>query len=111
MVIKTARDFEKEFKKLPGDLREVAKKKLALLIDNQAHPSLRVKKVQGYHEEPPIMEMSVTMAVRITFQQFSDFLYLRHVGKQVSDTDSTLRNQRESEFRTGVFGFRTPPPS
>lgn len=79
-MVKTSRDFEKEFKKLPRDLRELAKKKLALLLDNTSHPSLRVKKVQGYHEEPPIMEMSVTMAVRITFQQFSDFLYLRHIG-------------------------------
>ena len=79
-MIKTGRDFEKEFRKLPGNLKELAKKKLALLIDNQAHPSLRVRKMQGYHEEPPIMEMSITMTVRMTFQRFPDFLYLRHVG-------------------------------
>lgn len=80
MVIKTSRDFDKEFKKLPEDLKGLVKKKLGLLLEDQTHPSLRVKKVQGYHEDPPIMEMSATMAVRITFQRFSEFLYLRHIG-------------------------------
>ena len=79
-MVKTSRDFKKEFKKLPGDLKNLARKKLGLLLANQSHPSLRVKKVQGYHEEPPIMEMSVTIAVRITFQKFDNFFYLRHVG-------------------------------
>lgn len=79
-MVKTSRDFEKEFKKLSKDLKELAKKKLALFLANSTHPSLRVKKVHGYHEEPPIMEMSITMAVRITFQKFPDFVYLRHVG-------------------------------
>ncbi len=80
MVIKVSTDFAGEFKKLPGNLRKLSHKKLALFLNNMSHPSLRVKKVQGYHEEPPIMEMSVTMAVRITFQKFPEFLYLRHIG-------------------------------
>ena len=80
MVIKTSKDFEKEFKKLPTDLKELAKKKLQLFLNNPSHPSLRIKKVQGYHEDPSIMELSVTMAIRMTFQNFSDFLYLRHIG-------------------------------
>ena len=79
-MVKTSRDFEKEFRKLPKDLKELSKKKLELLLANPFHPGLRVKKVHGYHEEPPIMEMSVTMAVRMTFQCFPDFLYLRHIG-------------------------------
>jgi len=79
-MVKTSRNFEKEFRKLPGNFKQIAKKKIALLLGNQAHPSLRVKKVQGYHENPPIMEMSVTMAIRITFQRFPDFFYLRNVG-------------------------------
>ena len=80
MVIKTSRNFEKELRNLPSALKELAKNKLSILIDNPAHPSLRVKKVTGYHEDPPILEMSVTMAVRITFQIFPDFIYLRHIG-------------------------------
>lgn len=80
MVIRTSRDFEKELRRLPVDLKDLAKKKLGMLVERPSHPSLRVKKVQGYHEDPPIMEMSVTMAVRITFQRFPDFLYLRHIG-------------------------------
>lgn len=80
MVIKTAHDFEKELKKLSKDNRDLAKKKLGLFLERPTHPSLRIKKVQGYHEEPPIMEMSVSMSVRITFQRFSDFVYLRHIG-------------------------------
>ncbi len=80
MVIRTSADFEKELKKLPKHLRELAKNKLRIFLENASHPSLRVKKVHGYHEEPPIMEMSITMAIRITFQRFPDFIYLRHVG-------------------------------
>ena len=80
MIFKTSSDFNKEFKKLPKDLQDLAKKKLNIFFKNSSHPSLRVKKVMGYYEEPPIMEMSVTMAIRITFQKFHDFLYLRHIG-------------------------------
>lgn len=80
MVVKTSRHFKKEFKKLPVDIKESAKKKLRFLLDNLSHPGLRVKKVMGYHEEPPIMEMSLNMSFRITFQVFPDFIYLRHVG-------------------------------
>ncbi len=80
MVIKTSQNFEKEFKKLPKPVKELTKKKLEIFLDSPAHPSLRVKPVQGYHEEPPIMELSVNMAIRITFQRFPDFFYLRHVG-------------------------------
>ncbi len=80
MEIKTSADFEKEFKKLTTPNKELTKKKLRLFLEHPAHPSLRIKKVQGYHEEPPIMELSVNMAIRITFQRFSDFLYLRHIG-------------------------------
>lgn len=80
MVIRTSEGFERELRKLPRDLKELAKRKLQLLLENQSHPSLRVKRVQGYHEEPPIMEMSVTMALRITFQRFPEFIYLRHIG-------------------------------
>lgn len=80
MVIRTSRDFEREFKRLPPPLKELAKKKLQLFLDHPTHPSLRIKKIQGYHEDPPIMEMSVTMGVRITFQRFPEFLYLRHIG-------------------------------
>ncbi len=80
MVIKTSRDFEKGLKKLPPPLKELAKKKLQMFLDHPTHPGLRIKKVQGYHEEPPIMELSVTMAVRVTFQRFPEFLFLRHIG-------------------------------
>lgn len=79
MVVKTSRYFEKEFKRLPQGLKDSAKKKIELLLDNVSHPSLRVKKVIGYHEVPSIMEMSINMAFRITFQVFPDFIYLRHV--------------------------------
>lgn len=80
MVIKTSWDFEKEFKKLPPPLKDLAKKKLELFLEHPAHPGLRIKKVQGYHEEPPIMELSVNMTIRITWQRFSEFIYLRHIG-------------------------------
>lgn len=86
-MVKTSSHFERSFKKLPRDLKELTKKKLRLLLEDPSYPSLRVKKVQGYHETPSIMEMSVTMSLRVTFQIFPDFIYLRHVG-----THEILRN-------------------
>lgn len=80
MVIKTSENFDKEFKKLSKEHQNLSQKKLELFLTHSTHPSLRIKKVQGYHEEPPILELSINMSIRMTFQHFEDFIYLRHVG-------------------------------
>ncbi len=80
MVIQTSAAFEKEFKKLSKDNRELSKKKLELFLERPSHPSLRIKRVKGYVEDPSIFELSINMSLRVTFQRYSEFIYLRHIG-------------------------------
>jgi mRNA-degrading endonuclease RelE of RelBE toxin-antitoxin system len=55
--------------------------KLDLLLQNKHHPSLRYKTVQGLkHEDPPVREISITMKIRVTLQEFEDHVYLRNIG-------------------------------
>jgi len=52
-----------------------------LFLENKNHSSLRYKKVQALkHEQPPVKEISIDMAIRITLQEFDDFIYLRNIG-------------------------------
>jgi hypothetical protein len=32
------------------------------------------------HENPPVKEISITMSIRVTLQEFEDHVYLRNVG-------------------------------
>jgi mRNA-degrading endonuclease RelE of RelBE toxin-antitoxin system len=76
--------FEKQFARLPKDIREVTYGKLGFFLKDPAHPSLRVKKVKG---TGTIWEMSITMNYRITFQVGEDEIILRNIG-----THDLLRN-------------------
>lgn len=81
MQIKWSPAFEKNLLKYDAKLREKVKRKLKLFLENKNHPSLRYKKVQALkHEHPPVKEISIDMAIRITLQEFDDFIYLRNIG-------------------------------
>lgn len=81
MTIVWSRNFEKSLKKFPEQERAKFQKKLKLFTENKYHPSLRYKKVQALkHENPPVYEISMTMDVRITLQEFEDHIYLRNIG-------------------------------
>lgn len=55
--------------------------KLDLFCKNKHHPSLRYKTVQALkHEDPPVKEISITVKIRVTLQEFEDHIYLRNVG-------------------------------
>ena len=55
--------------------------KLDLFLQNKYHPSLRYKSVQALkHEDPPVKEISITMKIRVTLQEFGDHIYLRNIG-------------------------------
>lgn len=57
------------------------RQKLKLLLRNKAHPSLRYKTVQALkNENPPVKEISITMSIRVTLQEFDDHIYLRNIG-------------------------------
>jgi mRNA-degrading endonuclease RelE of RelBE toxin-antitoxin system len=73
--------FEKSMRRLDRKTRELVYKKLELFLQNKMHPSLRYKTVQALkHLRPPVKEISITMSIRVTLQEFEDHVYLRNVG-------------------------------
>lgn len=71
------RSFERLFKRLPKNVEQQTYEKLALLLEDPSHPSLRVKKTKG---TASIWEMSVTMNYRITFEVDAKRILLRRMG-------------------------------
>ena len=68
--------------------QKVINKALETLANDISHPSLRVKKMKGYHN-PDIWEASESMDLRITFEfQKPNTLILRNCGHH----DVTLNN-------------------
>ena len=81
MKIVWSRNFKKGLQKFYKQDRVKIQKKLNLFVENKYHPSLRYKKVQVLkYEVPPVYEISITMNVRITLQEFEDHIYLRNIG-------------------------------
>jgi len=73
--------FERSMRRLDRKTRELIYKKLDLFLQNKMHPSLRYKTVQALkHLRPPVKEISITMSIRVTLQEFEDHVYLRNVG-------------------------------
>jgi len=73
--------FSKSLRRLDTQTQDRVREKLKLFLDNKYHPSLRYKTVQALrHESPPVKEISITMSIRITLQEFEDHIYLRNVG-------------------------------
>ena len=73
--------FEKSMRRLDRKTRELIYKKLDLFLQNKMHPSLRYKTVQALkHLRPAVKEISITMSIRVTLQEFEDHVYLRNVG-------------------------------
>jgi len=73
--------FLKQYQKFPPNVRRVIERKLAIFLQNKFHPSLRYKIVQALKgENPPVKEISISMGIRITLQEFTDHVYLRNVG-------------------------------
>jgi len=81
MELVTSPQFDKSIKRLDRKTRELVYRKLELFLQNKQHPSLRYKTVQALkHLQPPVKEISVTMSIRITLQEFQDHIYLRNIG-------------------------------
>jgi mRNA-degrading endonuclease RelE of RelBE toxin-antitoxin system len=77
MKLLFTKSFRKEYPTLPSSIQESAEKKLKLLLQDSHHPSLRVKKMEGF---PGIWEGSITKSYRFTFQIIEDVYILRRVG-------------------------------
>jgi len=77
MKIRTTRKFDKDYARLPEEIKNLLDRKLRIFIENQNHPSLRVKKMEGH---PSIWEASINMQYRFTFQIQSNTYFLRRIG-------------------------------
>ena len=77
MKIKTTRRFDRDYARLPIEIKDLFDRKLKLFFKNLNHPSLRVKKMVGH---PNIWEASITMQYRFTFEIHSDFYIFRRIG-------------------------------
>jgi len=77
--------FREKVTELSDDAKNALKNKLALIIDNQKHPSLRAKKIKGYNN---IFEANITMHIRMTWEYYEDGIFLRNIGEY----DKTLKN-------------------
>ncbi|MDO9463856.1 MAG: hypothetical protein Q7J67_00915 [bacterium] len=75
--IKTLSAFDKCFRKLHPDIKNIVLNKLDIFIKNPNHPSLRIKKIKGTDN---IWEMSITKNYRITFTPVGNTKILRKVG-------------------------------
>ena len=73
--------FRKSLRRLDSQTQERVRRKLKLFLQDKAHPSLRYKTVQALrNEDPPVKEISITMSIRVTLQEFDDHVYLRNIG-------------------------------
>jgi mRNA-degrading endonuclease YafQ of YafQ-DinJ toxin-antitoxin module len=69
MKYQRGQQFKKDYKALPAELQEAARKSFALFQQDTRHPSLRVKKMQGHDD---IWEGHVTRGCVFTFHWESD---------------------------------------
>ena len=73
-IIRSPR-FDRAYKKLPNEIKELFKNKFRLFISsNMKHPSLRVKRIKGTKD---IWEASIGMNYRFTFQKIESNVNLR----------------------------------
>lgn len=77
MKIVRTESFKKDFKNLPLHIQKTFEKKIKLFLENISHPSLRVKKLQGFENR---WEASITMFYRFTFETHKDYYLLRRIG-------------------------------
>ena len=69
--------FKKQYSALPNEIQNAFDKKLKLFLNNRAHPSLRVKRIQGIKSR---WEGSVTMNYRFTLEFLEDTVFFRTIG-------------------------------
>ncbi|MFH0857777.1 MAG: type II toxin-antitoxin system mRNA interferase toxin, RelE/StbE family [Candidatus Magasanikbacteria bacterium] len=74
--IKYSRKFQKEFRKLPNKIIQIAIKKEQIFIENPLHPSLRLHEL---HEKlMEVWSLSLTGSYRIIFKRMEngDILFI-----------------------------------
>ncbi len=76
MKIITTKSFDRDYQKLSEKLKDKADEKLKLFVESPKHPSLRVKKMQGFN----IWEARISKGYRFTFEIQEEFCLLRRIG-------------------------------
>ncbi len=77
MKIRFTSTFHADYLELPSKIREVLEKKFRILEENMRHPSLRVKKMEGYIG---IWEARISKHYRFTFEIERETYLLRRAG-------------------------------
>ncbi|MCX8028334.1 MAG: hypothetical protein N3A62_10870 [Thermodesulfovibrionales bacterium] len=85
MKIVRTDSFKKDYQQLPIHVKQLFEKKIRLFMNDIYHPSLRVKKMQGFENR---WEASISMFYRFTFEIHSDYYLFRRIGPH----DDVLKN-------------------
>lgn len=72
--------FERDFKKLPNDIQEIANKQIKLLLENPGHNSLDIGKLGQVREGKDVWYVRITQAYRATFWWENDEITFRRIG-------------------------------
>jgi mRNA-degrading endonuclease RelE of RelBE toxin-antitoxin system len=72
-----SKQFKKGYNNLPKEIQKAFDQKLALFLNDTAHPSLRVKRIQGTKHR---WEGSVTKHYRFTFEFIENKVLFRTIG-------------------------------
>jgi len=77
MNVQTTRPFDRDYARLPEEIKERVDKQLTLLLTNPRHPSLGLKKIRGTED---IWEVRISRGYRMTLQVAGDTYILRRIG-------------------------------
>ena len=77
MDFRFAAAFDLDYKHLPSRLQTALERKLGMLLANPKHPSLRVKKMEGFDG---IFEARFSKGYRFTFQKEGYGYLIRRAG-------------------------------
>ena len=77
MNVQTTRPFERDYDRLPEELKTLVDKQLSLLLVNPRHPSLGFKRIQGTRG---LWEVRVSRSHRLTLEIAGETYLLRRVG-------------------------------
>ncbi|MCL5746960.1 MAG: hypothetical protein M1277_01615 [Patescibacteria group bacterium] len=77
MIINFSNKAKKLYKKLPLTIKKKADKQLKFIRVNPNHPSLNVKKMQGFENR---WEARIDLHYRFTFEKHEDIITLRTIG-------------------------------
>lgn len=79
MEYKTTKSFWEDYKALPPELQEKAKKNFELFKENPRHPSLQTHQIRGT-DNPKIFEGYLDKGYRFTFEYGEDSVIFRRIG-------------------------------